>query len=380
MKIGIITEFFPSSNTLDLKGGLAACAFNEGRYLAKKHDVTVITSNEPPGSKKRDNIYGMNVIRCGKERNFVQSGSLGSRFSFMMDAYKTGAKEDFDIIVGYNFTSYPAAWRISKKLKIPCVLRYHDLWIGQWIKTFGIKGIFGYLTERYVLSRDLDMILSVSQYTKNKLKKYFDPEKIIVVPNIVDVPSVDVQKYQKPTICCVSRVVRYKRIDDLLGAVSIIKESLPDIQCRIIGPSPDEAYLYELKKLAQDLKIVDNVEFCGFIEDHDDVLKVVKSSHVFCFPSVVEGFGIVMVEAMALGTPFVASNIPPLVEASGGKGGLFFQPENYKDMADKIKRILDDEELQNKFKKEGMIKSREYKGEKVAEKIEEIFKNLIKRK
>ncbi|MGZ7109703.1 MAG: glycosyltransferase, partial [Methanobacterium sp.] len=185
------------------------------------------------------------------------------------------------------------------------------------------------------------------------------------------------QKFHKPTICCVSRIVKYKRIDDLVRAVAILKDEVPDIQCKIIGPGPDETYLDHLKKLAQDLDIKENVDFCGFIENHDDVLKIVKSSHVFCFPSVVEGFGIVIVEAMALGTPFVASNIPPLVEASGGKGGLFFDPENYRDMADKIKYILDDDKLQDKMKQEGIIKSKEYKGEKIAGRIEKIYQDLM---
>ena len=186
MKIGIITEYFPKTDALDIKGGAEVSAFNEAKYLAKKHDVTAITSHEP-GSKKKDNISGINVIRCGRNRKYVQSGSLFSRLFFMLDAYKTGKKENFDILVGYNFVTYPIAWKISKKLKKPCVVRYHDTWIGEWVKNFGMSGIIGELTERYILSRDLDMILSVSNYTKNKLKKHFDPKNIMVVPNIVDV-------------------------------------------------------------------------------------------------------------------------------------------------------------------------------------------------
>ena len=308
-------------------------------------------------------------------KKYVQSGSIFSRLTFMLDAYKVGKKENFDILVGYNFVTYPVAWKIADKLKKPCVLRYHDVWIGEWVKNFGISGIFGELTERYVLSRDLDLILSVSEYTKNKLKKYFDPDKITVIPNIVDVNPLEVHKFQKPTLCCVSRLVDYKRVDDLLRAVAILKESVPDIRCKIVGTGPKEDYL---KNLSEELDIKENVEFCGFIEDHDDVLKIVKSSHIFCFPSIVEGFGIVIVEAMASGVPFIASNIPPLVEASGRKGGLFFEPKNYKEMAEKIKYVLNDEELQKTLIIEGVAKSEEYKGEIVAERIEIIYKNLIK--
>ncbi len=65
MKIGIITEYFPVSDALDVKGGAEACAFSEAKYLAKKHEVTVITSREA-GTEKNDNICGINVIRCGR--------------------------------------------------------------------------------------------------------------------------------------------------------------------------------------------------------------------------------------------------------------------------------------------------------------------------
>ncbi|MGZ7209499.1 MAG: glycosyltransferase family 4 protein [Methanobacterium sp.] len=373
MKIGIITEFFPKSEALEIKGGAEACAFSEGRYLAKKHDVTVITSHEN-GVNKRDVICGINVIRCGRKRKYEQSADLFGRFSFILDAIKTGQREDLDLIVGYNYVTYPIAWKLSRKLKIPCVARYHDVWIGEWLKNYGLSGIFGYLSEKYILSRDLDMILSVSNYTKEKLKKYLDSEKITVIPNIVEVPNIKAQKYQKPTISCVSRLVDYKRVDDLLHAVAILKRYIPEIQCKVIGIGPNEI---SLKELAKSLDISDNVDFYGFVEDHDDVLQTVKSSHVFCLPSIVEGFGIVIVEAMALGIPFVASNIPPLVEASGGKGGLFFEPKNYHDMAEKIKIILNDEKMQNKMKEEGLIKSKEYKGEKIAGRIEKIYYDLM---
>ncbi|MGB9937051.1 MAG: glycosyltransferase family 4 protein [Methanobacterium sp.] len=374
MKICIITEFFPKSDALEIKGGAEACAFNEAKYLAKKHDVTVITSYEPQ-TKRKDNICDINVIRCGNIRNYVQSGSLFNRFTFMLNAYKTGKKEDFDIITGYNYVTYPIAWRLSKKLKKPCAIRYHDVWIGEWVKNFGLSGIFGEITERYVLSRNLDMILSVSSYTKNNLQKYFNPEKIAVIPNIVDIPQVKAQKFQNPTISCVSRLVDYKRVDDLLQAVAILKETIPDIKCKIVGTGPKKKYL---KELTANLDINNHVDFCGFVEEHDDVMKIVKSSHVFCLPSIIEGFGIVIVESMGLGVPFVASNIPPLVEASGGVGGLFFEPKNYDELADKIKIVLKDKELQNELHNQGLDKSREYIGTRISAKIEDIYENLIK--
>lgn len=373
MKIGIITEYFPTSDILDIRGGAEASAFNEAKYLVEKHDVTVITSHEP-GVNKKDNISGIKILRCGRKRPYSLSSSIIDRLFFIVEAYNIGKKEDFDIIVGYNFVTYPIAWKISRKLKKPCVIRYHDMWIGEWIKNFGLSGITGELIERYILSKNLDMILSVSNYTKNKLEKHFKPEKIIVIPNIVDVSPVKAQKYPKPTVCCVSRLVDYKRVDDLIRATAILKETIPNIQCKIIGTGPKENYL---RKLTEELGVKENIQFCGFVEDHDDVLRTIKSSHVFCLPSIVEGFGIVIVESMALSVPFVASNITPLVEASGGEGGLFYKPKNYVDLADKVKYVLNNEKLRENLMKEGLIKSKEYKGERIIKQIESIYEELI---
>lgn len=373
MRIGLVTEYFPKSDAFEVKGGAEAAAFNEARYLAKRHEVTVITSREP-GVKREDNISGVKVIRCGMKRKYVQSGSFFSRSFFMHDAYKVGCKLSLDILVGYNFITYPVAWKISRKLKVPCVARYHDVWIGKWTENIGLSGFIGELLERYTLSRDFDMLMAVSHYTKDKLEKYFDRDGIAVVPNIVDVPSIEAHKFTNPTVCCISRLVEYKRVDDLIKAVAILKKNIPDIKCKIVGTGPKEAFL---KKLARDLGVFEEIEFCGFLDSHDDVLKTIKSSHVFCLPSVVEGFGIVIIEAMACGVPFVASNIPPLVEASNGKGGLFFEPRNHEELAEKIDHVLSNQEVLNNLKKEGKAQSRMYRGDKIVEEIENIYQNLI---
>ena len=106
-------------------------------------------------------------------------------------------------------------------------------------------------------------------------------------------------------------------------------------------------------------------------------MKVVNSSHVFCLPSIVEGFGIVIIEAQSLETPFVAARIPPVVESSGQKGGLFFEPKNYEQLASQILKILDDEELYHKLQREGLENKNKYTSEVIGEKLNRIYTNLL---
>ena len=149
----------------------------------------------------------------------------------------------------------------------------------------------------------------------------------------------------------VGRLVEYKRVDDLLGAIKIIKGHIPDIQCKVIGSGPQEN---KLKALAEEFGIADCVEFFGFVPARKDVIALMKRSHVFCLPSVVEGFGMVTIEAMAAGIPYVNSDIPATREITqGGMGGLLFEPLNSNDLAEKIARLLTNHLLYEEKVREG---------------------------
>ena len=373
MNICIVTEYFPHGDNLDIKGGVEVCCYNEALELSKYHNVTVLTSNE--GQFGEFKIQDVDVIGCGDDRSYVQKGSFVSRLKFMKDALdKHKILEDIDLVIGYNFITYPVAYKIAEKLNAKVALRYHDVWIGEWTKNMGITGIFGEILERYIFKKDIDLYVAVSDFTRNNLNKYVDNTKTVTVHNIVDFPLVESKKYDRPTISCVARLVEYKRVNDLIKAVSLIKKEMPEIQCKIIGTGPEEE---NLKNLTNQLSLDENVEFLGFVEEHDDVMKVVNSSDVFCLPSIVEGFGIVIIEAQSLETPFVAARIPPVVESSGQKGGLFFEPKNHEELASQIIKILNDKELYKNLQKEGLENKNNYTKEVIGEKLNNAYESLF---
>lgn len=373
MNICIVTEYFPHSESLDIKGGVEVCCFNEALELSKYHNVTVLTSKE--GESDEFCIRDVHVLCCGEDRGYVQKGSFTSRLKFMRDALgKHEILEDIDLVIGYNFITYPVAYRLAKKLNSKVALRYHDVWIGEWTKNMGITGLFGEVLERYIFRKDIDLYVAVSDYTRNNLNRYVDNSRTLTVHNIVDFPSVESEPYTKPTISCVARLVEYKRVNDLIKAVDIIKKEIPDIQCKIIGTGPEEE---KLKELTKRLNLEENVEFLGFVEEHDDVMKVVNSSDIFCLPSVVEGFGIVIIEAQSLETPFVAARIPPVVESSGEKGGLFYEPKNHEELASQILRILNDKDLFKRLQIEGLKNKDNYTKEVIGDKLNKAYEKLF---
>lgn len=374
MRICFITEYFPTGSSCDIRGGAEVVAFYEAKYLARNHDVHVITSFEP-GTKREDEFENIKVFRCGKVRNYVQLNAFPDRISFIRNTYLFGKKQKYDLVVGFSIITYPVAWKISKQLKIPCIIRYHDVLIGRWIKNFGLTGIIGELMERYTLSRNFAAIIAVSNYTANNLKKYVrNKEKIYVVHNGVEVPEMNVTKSQSPTIACVSRLVLYKHVDDLINALALIIKDFPDIQCNIIGTGPEEE---KLRKLVSLLRIREHVTFLGFVKDHDDVLGMIKSSHVFCLPSSLEGFGIVIIESMACGVPFVATDIEPIIEVSERKGGLIYRCGDVKDLAEKLTAILGDTQLQKRLMEEGVLRSREFHWSTISKKAEAVYEQTL---
>lgn len=375
MRICLVSEYFPKSEKCEVRGGVEARCFFIAKHLAKKHKVTVLTSWEK-GTKKKDKFAGIDVIRCGKQRSYSQKGSFFGRASFMKEAYKEGIKLKFDLVDGYNYISYLPAYNIAEKLKIPSIATYHDVWVGRWVKNVGIIGILGEIMERKTLAKNWTRFIAVSSFTKlNLIEVGIDKDRIDVVYNGVDLKEhrkIKIKKYAKPTICCIARLVTYKRVDDLINALKIINKKI-HVQCKIIGVGPERKKLESLSKGL-------DVEFLGFVKKHEDVLTVLKKSHIFCLPSIVEGFGMGTVEAMACGVPYVCSSIAPVKEVTNnGVGGLLFRSRIVDNLAKKIILLLENKNLYKKKQKEASEFVKRYDWSNIVKKVEEVYKKTCKK-
>jgi len=378
MKIVMITEYFPQSEDCEIRGGVEARCFYVARELAKKHKVTVISALEPDTPREQA-FDGIRIIRCGKPKEYRQAGGVKERLSFMKEAYKLGTKLDADLVEGTNFVSYLPAYYIARKKRLPRIALYNDVWIGKWIHNIGlIQGMIGEILERFVLSRNWSCLIANSRFTLKNLRDYgLEKDKLKLIYMGVDTKkcsSISIPKEKRPTICCVSRLVEYKKVDILIRAVSSIKNHIENIQCNIIGIGTE---FEKLEGMVQELDLEGNVNFLGFIKRHEDVLKTIKKSHVFCLPSIVEGFGIVVIEAMACSTPYVCSNIPPLKEVTNnGMGGLLFEQENPHDLAKKILVLLKNNDLYNKCIHEGLKLAQRYDWTNIAKETEMFYNKM----
>jgi len=382
MKVTIIAEYFPSSQKVDIRGGVEARCFYIGRELARRHTVTVITS-WTEGAKLEETIAGMQVIRVGPHHPYTHKGhgAFASRLGFAKAARDAASRIPADIIEGANFISYLPAFEASRKQNIPAIATYHEVWLGRWIQNKGlVTGSLGSAWERWTLAKPWDRFIAVSEFTKRALIGIGMREKdITVIPNGVDLAAYkkEEKKGRQRTICCVSRLTPQKRVEDLIRALPRIKKEFPNIRCVIIGSGDEEA---RLKKLAGTLGVTEAVTFLGFVKGHKDVIRILKQSHVFCLPSVVEGFGIVVLEAMASGIPYVCTDIAPLKEVTdNGKGGLLCRQKDPYDIASKILALLTDRKLYAQKVEEGLHHVRQYDWKDIAKRVEKTYQEVIAR-
>lgn len=383
MRICIITEYFATKDGA-ATGGVEARAFHVAKELAKKHDVTVITSWRT-GMPRQETFSNITVHHVGPHHPYTNIGAVVSRLRFSYAAYKEARRHTFDVIDGYNFVSYLPAYHAAKKTGAKSVATYHEIWLGSWIKNKGLlTGTLGSIWERAVVKKKWNRIIAVSECTKKKLELHVH-STIVVVPNGVVLPQPTAHHQRPttyrppPTICFIGRLTPQKRVVDMLDALALLKKhknsALKNLRCVIVGTGPEEERLQQHAKQ----RGLTTISFLGFVKEQKDVQNILKTSTLLCHPSILEGFGMVLIEAMAHGTPYVCSDIDVFKEVTkNGKGGLLFQQKNPADLAEKIALLLTDKKEYAKKSTEAKILAQEYGWKRIAAQIERVYEDVVK--
>ena len=131
----------------------------------------------------------------------------------------------------------------------------------------------------------------------------------------------------------VGRLYRRKRVDVLLRAAAALRGRIPELTVRIVGNGPCAA---PLRQLAAELKLDDEVKFLGDVS-RAQLVEEYRAASVFCLPSVQEGFGIVLLEAMAAAMPIVASRAAAIPEVA--PHASLVEPDNAEALAAGIESL-----------------------------------------
>jgi glycosyltransferase involved in cell wall biosynthesis len=200
-------------------------------------------------------------------------------------------------------------------------------------------------------------MITISKSTQQELENIgFSPEKITVIPVGLNIQcqGTELSKSDRPLIVYIGRIKKYKRLDHLLKAFAIVKETAPNASCIIAGKA-DEKVLVQLEKLAKRLGIERNV---SFKKDISEVQKVglLTKAWVYVIPSTKEGFSISALEAQACGTPVVGYAIPGLVDCvKNGVTGFLVRDGDYEALAQAIKILLLNKDLRLKMSENAKV-------------------------
>ncbi|KKU06550.1 MAG: hypothetical protein A3J06_02380 [Candidatus Moranbacteria bacterium RIFCSPLOWO2_02_FULL_48_19] len=185
-------------------------------------------------------------------------------------------------------------------------------------------------------------IIAVSRFTKEEIVKYYavSPDKITVIANAAgenflkntrgDAKKERAvrEKYHLPEhfIIAVGTLQPRKNIPFLIDAFAALRKRLPEIKLVLVGNRSAHHTDKGIDRVVAKQNLGESVVFPGYIEE-SDLPAVISLARVFAFPSLYEGFGIPLLEALCQDVPVAASDIQSLKEV-GGKAALYFDPES----------------------------------------------------
>lgn len=233
-------------------------------------------------------------------------------------------------------------------------------------------------------------IIAVSNFTKNEILKNYSKvrsEKINVVYNgfnnnlykIINNEEKTNFIFKKygidfPYFLYVGRLERKKNIHNLIEGFSIFKENNKNSLEKLILIGSAGFGYDEMKYVIEELGVEKDVIILGWVEE-EDLLFIFNKAKTFIFPSLYEGFGIPVIQAMACGTPVLLSNLDVLREVAGD-AGLFFDRFSSVDLSKKIEQINNDDKLRSDLIEKGLKRASDYSWKKCAQETLNIINSL----
>lgn len=313
-------------------GGIERLMVDVANGMSKKHNVTVCIINDYYSNELVNELNdNVNVILMKRP---VGSGKI----KCMVDILKEVKKVKPDVLHCQGMNCIQAS--ILVKLLMPKVKIYntvHD--VNNYKKYNKFQVVLGNVMCR--------KIIAISKAVEQEiLHKAVPKNKVEVVFNAIDTDKFKpnlIKKLDKNniTLVNVARVYPEKKGQDLLvRAVAQLYKRGYNIKCIFAGEpmKGNVKYIDDLKALAKELRVSDNVEFLGNVMN---VPQVLENADLFVLPSRFEGFGISIIEAMAMGKPCVVSNIEgPMEIISSDKLGYTFKNGDYADLTNKIELAI----------------------------------------
>mgnify|MGYP000906025349 FL=1 len=356
------------------------------------HEVTVVTADAPK-SRERETVRGVEVWRAlphhPPARDFIESVmqlnfNLVERVLALSDA-----NNPFDVVHVHDWLGAYAGKLLKHALRLPLIATIHATEYGR------NNGLHNDL-QRHIsdlewwLCYEAWEVIVCSHYMESEVKHVFGlpADKIRIIPNGIDSEKLKApegkdlyevhNRFARPDekiVLFVGRLVREKGVWLIIEAIQDLLKRVPEAKLVIVGKGPEEIFLRDhVRRLGLEHKVY----LTGFIDDELRNL-LYRICHVAVFPSLYEPFGIVALEAMALGKPVVVSDTGGLGEVvQHGYTGLKFPSGDSRALGRVLGDVLLDYNLAERLAQAGRNQANLYTWDKVAQTTELVYRQVIR--
>ena len=245
-----------------------------------------------------------------------------------------------------------------------------------------------FLHRQYVPQtlRNVDAVITMSEASRNDLIQFLrlPPDKVHVIPLATDVafqplPAQHAAEVsarfglRPPYVLYVGALEARKNLVTLLHAFARLRADFPDLTLAIAG-RPRWKYS-EIPHTLEVLHLGDAVHFTGYVPDAD-LPALYNAAAVFCFPSLYEGFGLPVLEAMACGTPVVCSAASSLPEVAGD-AALLVPPNDIAALANALGRVMAEPALAGDLRARGLRRAATFSWDRTAEMTLAVYRRVL---
>lgn len=386
MKILLLSQFFSTTKG----GGEYVFSIIAKKLAENEHEVWVITNK----IKDENYVAHKNIKLIFVPPDLEYKGGLPPSFidniRYIVNAVKVGLKilrkENIDLIHSNNFSPALGGGILSFLTSKPHVTSIWDIFSlcgkgywKKWAKQEGVSKIYpliGPLFEKFILKMQCKAIHTISDASKEDLQNYGAKKPIWVIPPSIETIQMDENQISKQFVY-IGRLVFYKNLLVLLKAINIINKIYPEIKLVIVGGGPEKKNLMNLVK---EMNLRSNIEFKGYVSAEEKT-KLLSQSQALLFPSLCEGFGLVILEAFSQKKPVLVSNIRPMSDiVSHNETGYVLDPHNENEWAQKMVELIKNPDDSIKMGRKGNeIFEKNYNMQNMYEKIINMYEKIIEK-
>jgi glycosyltransferase involved in cell wall biosynthesis len=382
MNILMISDvYFPRVN------GVSTSIQTYRRDLQALGHRCVLVAPQYPGKGVDDDADLLRIASRGVPRD--PEDRMLSRRTLLAQSARF-AREDFDVVhVQTPFVAHYAGIELARRLGVPVVESYHtyfEHYLHHYVPALP-RALLQYVARRFTVSQchQVNAVISPSGQMAEALRAYGVSTAIEVLPTGLPpgrfAPGNGARfrlrhgiASQRPIALFVGRVAHEKNIDFLIRMLPQLRSLVPDILLVIAGEGPA---LGHCRQLVEQLGLAASVHFVGYMDRDTELLDCYRAADTFVFASRTETQGLVLLEAMAQGTPVVSTAVMGTVDVLSGAGGAVVVPEDAATFACGVAAVLHDPARRAELSERATADAQRWSSQSLAERLVRVYESVI---